>query len=74
MAAEGITSSVEIIEGARGFLAVNVTRSGTRQAARRLGDQWHLLANGYKAYPSGSLTTPRSTGCWHCARARLRGH
>ena len=23
-----------------------------------LGDRWHLLANGYKAYPSGSLTHP----------------
>lgn len=58
MAAEGITSSVEIIEGARGFLAVLSPDPAPGKLLEGLGDQWHLLANGYKAYPSGSLTHP----------------
>jgi 2-methylcitrate dehydratase PrpD len=58
MAAEGITSSVEIIEGARGFLAVMSPDPTPGKLLEGLGDQWHLLANGYKAYPSGSLTHP----------------
>jgi 2-methylcitrate dehydratase PrpD len=58
MAAEGITSSVEIIEGARGFLAVMSPDPAPGKLVEGLGDQWHLLANGYKAYPSGSLTHP----------------
>ena len=58
MAAEGITSSVEIIEGARGFLAVMSPDSAPEKLLNGLGDEWHLLANGYKAYPSGSLTHP----------------
>src|SRR5882757_11005647 len=58
MAAEGLTSSVEIIEGARGFLAVMSPDPAPGTLLDGLGDQWHLLANGYKAYPSGSLTHP----------------
>ena len=58
MAAEGITSSSEIIEGARGFLAVMSPDPAPDKLLEGLGDRWHLLANGYKAYPSGSLTHP----------------
>jgi 2-methylcitrate dehydratase PrpD len=58
MAAEGITSSAEIIEGARGFLAVMSPDPAPEKLLDGLGEQWHLLANGYKAYPSGSLTHP----------------
>jgi 2-methylcitrate dehydratase PrpD len=58
MAGEGITSSVEIIEGARGFLAVMSPDPAPEKLLEGLGEQWHLLANGYKAYPSGSLTHP----------------
>jgi 2-methylcitrate dehydratase PrpD len=58
MAAEGITSSTEIMEGHRGFLAVMSPNSDPDKLIAGLGEQWHLLANGYKAYPSGSLTHP----------------
>ena len=37
MAEEGITSSAEIIEGARGFLAVMSSDSDARQAVEGLG-------------------------------------
>ncbi len=58
LAAEGITSSAEIVEGERGFLAVMSTDPAPDKLVEGLGEQWHLLANGYKAYPSGSLTHP----------------
>ena len=58
MAEEGITSSTEIVEGARGFLAVLSPDPTPGKLTEKLGEQWHLLANGYKAYPSGSLTHP----------------
>ncbi|MET0700513.1 MAG: MmgE/PrpD family protein, partial [Mycobacterium sp.] len=58
MAEEGITSSTVIMEGERGFLAVLSTDPAPAKLVEKLGEQWHLLANGYKAYPSGSLTHP----------------
>jgi 2-methylcitrate dehydratase PrpD len=58
MASEGITSSAEIVEGARGFLAVMSPDPSPGKLLEGLGEQWHLPANGYKAYPSGSLTHP----------------
>jgi len=58
MAADGITSSTEIMEGSRGFLAVMSPNAQPEKLVEGLGEQWHLLANGYKAYPSGSLTHP----------------
>ncbi len=58
MADEGITSCVDIIEGTRGFLDVMSTGADPDKLVVELGTQWNLLANGYKAYPSGSLTHP----------------
>jgi 2-methylcitrate dehydratase PrpD len=58
MAQEGITSSSDIIEGPRGILAVMSTDPAPAKLLEDLGTQWHLLANGYKAYPNGSLTHP----------------
>ncbi|MGV9797022.1 MmgE/PrpD family protein [Mycobacterium sp. NPDC003449] len=58
MAQEGITSTGQIVEDARGFLAVMSTDPAPDKLTERLGEQWHLLTNGYKAYPSGSLTHP----------------
>jgi 2-methylcitrate dehydratase PrpD len=58
MADEGITSCVDIIEGARGFLAVMSPAPTPDKLVEGLGEHWHLLSNGYKAYPSGSLTHP----------------
>ena len=65
MAQEGITSSAEIIEGTRGFLAVLSPDPVPERLIERLGEQWHLLANGYKAYPSGSLTHPAIDAILH---------
>jgi 2-methylcitrate dehydratase PrpD len=58
MADEGITSAADIVEGPRGFLAVMSTDPAPDKLVDGLGTQWNLLANGYKAYPSGSLTHP----------------
>jgi 2-methylcitrate dehydratase PrpD len=58
MAAEGITSSTEIMEGSRGFLAVMSPKPDPDKLIEGLRERWHLLSNGYKAYPSGSLTHP----------------
>ena len=58
MAQEGITSSTDIVEGPRGLLAVMSTAPAPEKLLEDLGGQWHLLANGYKAYPNGSLTHP----------------
>lgn len=58
MADEGVTSSRQIVEDERGFLAVMSTDPAPGKLVEGLGEQWHLPANGYKAYPSGSLTHP----------------
>jgi 2-methylcitrate dehydratase PrpD len=58
MAEEGMTSSTDIVEGPRGLLAVMSTDPAPAKLLEDLGAQWHLLANGYKAYPNGSLTHP----------------
>jgi 2-methylcitrate dehydratase PrpD len=58
MAQEGITSSDRILEGERGFLRVMSPDPAPDKLVDGLGERWHLLANGYKAYPSGSLTHP----------------
>lgn len=56
--AEGFSSSSDVLEGERGFLAVLAPAPKPDLLTEGLGRTWHLLANGYKAYPSGSLTHP----------------
>lgn len=58
MAQEGVTSSTDVIEGPRGMLAVMSTDPSPERLLEGLGGQWLLPANGYKAYPNGSLTHP----------------
>ena len=55
---EGFTSTSTILEGERGFLAVLAPAASPERLVEGLGTVWHLSANGYKAYPSGSLTHP----------------
>jgi 2-methylcitrate dehydratase PrpD len=55
---EGFTSSSTILEGSRGFLAVLAPEPRVEPLTDGLGSTWYLAANGYKAYPSGSLTHP----------------
>jgi len=57
-AAEGVTGSATIVEGERGFLRVLSPDPVPELLLDRLGERWHLPDNGYKAYPSGSLTHP----------------
>jgi 2-methylcitrate dehydratase PrpD len=58
LAEEGFTSSATILEGERGLLAVMAPAPTLEPLVEGLGSLWHLAANGYKAYPSGSLTHP----------------
>lgn len=58
LADEGFTSSATILEGERGFLRVLAPEPTPAALVEGLGSTWHLAANGYKAYPSGSLTHP----------------
>lgn len=58
LAEEGFTSARTILEGDRGFLAVLAPRPEVGPLTEGLGDTWQLAGNGYKAYPSGSLTHP----------------
>jgi 2-methylcitrate dehydratase PrpD len=58
LADEGFTSSATILEGERGFLRVLAPEPTLAPLVEGLGSTWHLAANGYKAYPSGSLTHP----------------
>jgi 2-methylcitrate dehydratase PrpD len=62
LADEGFTSSTTIIEGERGFLNVMAPEPSVEPLLAGLGSTWHLAANGYKAYPSGSLTHPTIDG------------
>jgi 2-methylcitrate dehydratase PrpD len=58
MADEGITSSLAILEGVRGFLAVMSPDPHPDRLVDGLGERWLLPSNGYKPYPNGSLTHP----------------
>jgi 2-methylcitrate dehydratase PrpD len=58
LAADGLTGSPTIVEGERGLLRVLAPEPDPSQLLDGLGTTWHLLENGYKAYPSGSLTHP----------------
>ena len=58
LAQEGFTSTTTILEGERGFLRVLAPEPKPELLVHELGRHWNLPANGYKAYPSGSLTHP----------------
>lgn len=58
LAQEGFTSSRNSLEGYQGLLHVMSTSPEPKLLVDGLGAVWHLASNGYKAYPSGSLTHP----------------
>lgn len=58
LAQEGVTSSTDVVEGPRGMLSVMSTDPALDKLLEKLGTQWLLPSNGYKAYPNGSLTHP----------------
>jgi 2-methylcitrate dehydratase PrpD len=62
LAAHELTAGDKVLEGAFGFLAVMSTDPAPERIGDGLGDTWNLAANGYKLYPSGSLTHPMLDG------------
>lgn len=58
LAKEGFTATPDSLEGHQGLLRVMSTSPEPDLLVDGLHDTWHLASNGYKAYPSGSLTHP----------------
>lgn len=59
---KGLTASPRALEGDYGYLAVMSTAPTPGKITAGLGQAWNLLDNGYKLYPSGSLTHPMIDG------------
>ncbi len=62
LAGRGLTASPKALEGAFGYLAVMSADPAPDRISAGLGQTWNLTANGYKLYPSGSLTHPMIDG------------
>ena len=58
LAGQRLTASPHALEGDFGYLAVMSADPDPDRIASGLGETWNLLSNGYKLYPSGSLTHP----------------
>ena len=58
LARDGFTSSVESIEGHRGFLHLFSPDPVPSRAVEGLGETWYLPRDGFKPYACGSLTHP----------------
>jgi 2-methylcitrate dehydratase PrpD len=54
----GMIGSTKVIEGQFGILWTMAPGSSAGPLLEGIGNRWHLPGNGYKAYPSGSLTHP----------------
>ncbi|MDF2823989.1 MAG: hypothetical protein K0R68_1397, partial [Mycobacterium sp.] len=59
---QGLTASPCALEGDFGYLAVMSADPAPEKISAGLGATWNLLSNGYKLYPSGSLTHPMIDG------------
>ena len=62
LAAHQLTSGAKVFEGDFGYLAVMSDEPAPEKISDGLGDSWNLGSNGYKLYPSGSLTHPMIDG------------
>ena len=62
LAAHQLTSGAKVFEGDFGYLAVMSDEPAPEKISDGLGDSWNLGNNGYKLYPSGSLTHPMIDG------------
>ncbi len=58
LADEGFTAVATSLEGRQGLLSVMSTDPEPKLLVDGLNATWHLADNGYKPYPSGSLTHP----------------
>jgi 2-methylcitrate dehydratase PrpD len=59
---QGLTASSRSLEGDFGYLAVMSGDPAPEKLSVGLGTTWNLPSNGYKLYPSGSLTHPMIDG------------
>ena len=57
-----LTASAKALEGDFGYLAVMSADPAPDRISAELGETWNLTSNGYKLYPSGSLTHPMVDG------------
>ena len=57
-----LTASAKSLEGDYGYLAVMSDEPAPERISAGLGETWNLTSNGYKLYPSGSLTHPMIDG------------
>ena len=57
-----LTASAKALEGDFGYLAVMSADPAPDRISAGLGESWNLTSNGYKLYPSGSLTHPMVDG------------
>jgi 2-methylcitrate dehydratase PrpD len=62
LAGHGLATSARVLEGDFGYLQVLSSQPWIGGLEHELGDTWNLAANGYKLYPSGSLTHPAVDG------------
>ena len=58
----GLSASPKVLEGDFGYLAVMSADPAPEKISTGLGETWNLTDNGYKLYPSGSLTHPMIDG------------
>ncbi len=62
LAAHQLTAGAKALEGDFGYLAVMSDAPAPEKISAGLGESWNLTSNGYKLYPSGSLTHPMIDG------------
>ena len=62
LAAQGLSASAKALEGVFGYLAVMSDDPAPDKISAGLGQTWNITSNGYKLYPSGSLTHPMIDG------------
>jgi 2-methylcitrate dehydratase PrpD len=62
LAAHHLTASAKALEGDFGYLAVMSADPDPDRISAELGKTWNITSNGYKLYPSGSLTHPMIDG------------
>lgn len=57
-----LSASAKALEGDFGYLAVMSADPAPDKISAGLGETWNITSNGYKLYPSGSLTHPMIDG------------
>ncbi|MEK1930424.1 MAG: MmgE/PrpD family protein [Pararhizobium sp.] len=63
LAAAGVECVENVLEAPMGFVEIHSTAANLGYATRGLGEQFELLANAYKPYPSGIVVHPVIDAC-----------